>query len=158
MTVCRALLQADVHVRVVQQFKSAVTRSINSQLRSSPQSAQASSSSSSASSATAKKGGAAPGGGARGAGASAAGSGGGAGGAGRPGLKVDATTGTATTGGGAGSAGWADRDTFQEINTRAAAVGVNSRKIIQKVRRNAGETNEITQVPDVSRSREGPSA
>ncbi|PHJ24052.1 signal recognition particle protein srp54 [Cystoisospora suis] len=126
MTVCRALLQADVHVRVVQQFKSAVTKSINSQLRSSSQSAQASSSSSSAPSASAKKGAAA--GGAR-AGAPAA-SGGSGGGGSRPGLKVDATTGTATTGGAGAAAG--DRDTFQEINTRAAAVGVNSRKIIQK--------------------------
>ncbi|PFH34258.1 signal recognition particle SRP54 protein [Besnoitia besnoiti] len=101
MAVCRALLQADVHVRVVQQFKGAVTASINNQLRSQSQAAGAAPSS-------------------KPAGEKARGGAG-------PSYKYDTSTGATTEAGAASS-----KDTFQEINTRAAAVGVNSRKIIQK--------------------------
>ncbi|KFG56077.1 signal recognition particle SRP54 protein [Toxoplasma gondii FOU] len=117
MAVCRALLQADVHVRVVQQFKASVTAGINNRLASHSQASSSSSSSSSSASQKTASGGKGT------AGQSAAGAG-----PSGPSVKFDVVTGATTEASGTG----ASKDSFQEINTRAAAVGVNSRKIIQK--------------------------
>ncbi|EPT25956.1 signal recognition particle SRP54 protein [Toxoplasma gondii ME49] len=117
MAVCRALLQADVHVRVVQQFKASVTAGINNRLASHSQASSSSSSSSSSASQKTASGGKGT------AGQSAAGAG-----PSGPSVKFDVVTGATTEASGTG----ASKDSFREINTRAAAVGVNSRKIIQK--------------------------
>ena len=95
--VCRALLLADVQLRVVQEFRRNVTQQINAQIQ------QHSSSSSSAGGSSKKKGAAAGG------------------------TKAfDAASGTA------GPAG-PQNDVMAEVYIQAAAAGVNTRRIIQKV-------------------------
>ncbi|KAL8447655.1 hypothetical protein Emag_004265 [Eimeria magna] len=103
--VCRALLLADVQLRVVQDFKQKVTQQINSQLR--QQSSSSSSGSSSSSSSSKKKG------------SSAAATGGS--------KAFDPTSGTTAPAG-------PKEDVMAEVYIQAAAAGVNTRRIIQKAR------------------------
>ncbi|KAL8274579.1 hypothetical protein Esti_001482 [Eimeria stiedai] len=100
--VCRALLLADVQLRVVQDFKRKVTQQINTQLR--QQSSSSSSSSGNSSSKKKKGSSAAAAGGAR---------------------AFDATSGTAAPAG-------PKEDVMAEVYIQAAAAGVNTRRIIQK--------------------------